>query len=397
MSKTESIAQERLHNALILVVDDLEINRKTLVQSLRSHSYKNIITATNGSEALQLTYDRRPDIVILDLMMPEMDGLSYCKAIRNQREFDRMPILVQTAVSNQEHKISAFDLGANDYVSKPVDASELSARTAVHLVQRFLIADLDNYKTSIEMEMHSAKQMQNRLMPNRAYVDMCERMFNMQIDSYFETSSDFGGDYWGIRMLSDKRLAVYQFDFAGHGMSAAMNVFRMHTLMQECSYASGDPGNFLTTLNHHLYPLIERNEFATMFYGIIDTESNCLIYATAAMHAALLFKRGLEAPVSLEARGFPMGALIDTTYTSIYAPFSAGDLLLLFSDCLIESTNAKGEFLGDDAVHSNVRKTLNANPRHKPKDVIEALLEQLRSHAPGPLFDDLTISAYARN
>ena len=393
----ENISAERLRNALILVVDDIELNRKMLTHCLQAKGYTNVLIAEDGSEALKMTQELRPDLVILDLMMPTMDGFAYCEAIRRDNNFDNMPILVQTALGDIDKKLRAFQLGASDYICKPVDPGELAARTQVHLNQKLLMEDLKEYRKRMTAELHSAKVMQSRLMPTEQQINMCERVYQMNIGCYFETSSHLGGDCWGMRPLSDSRLAIWIYDFSGHGMAAAMNVFRLHTIMQEFIHTGGEPGNFLSTLNRHLYPLLERDEFCTMFYGIIDTDANCLLYASAAVQPSIMFSNVEPEPLSLNGRGFPLGVIPNAAYETKYTPFLHGDLLLLHSDCLTETRNSTGEYITEEQVKSTVQTAIaeqRDNPAHHSIDV---LLQLFKMHNSGPINDDFTMNAFWRS
>ncbi len=352
-----------------------------LTHSLNGHGYTNVLTANDGSQALQMTYDLKPDLIILDLMMPSMDGFAYCKAIRQNKDFDHMPIIVQTALSEMEQKLKAFQLGASDYISKPIDPGEIAARTKVHLIQKLLMQDLRSYRQRINIELDAARNMQTRLMPSPHLVQMCERVFDMKIAQHFETSSELGGDCWGFRPLSDNRLAIFMYDFSGHGITAAMNVFRMHTIMQEFMHAGGEPGNFLTTINRHLYTLLERDEFATMFYGIIDTDANCLLYASAAAPTPMLFTRTQAEPVLLNNRSFPLGVVPGAMYETKYTPFSACDLLLLFSDGLIESKNAEGKFISEEQLQSTALSALREEPPNPAGHALSALVHLFKTHS----------------
>lgn len=392
----DAIGPERLLESLIIVVDDVELNRKMLTHSLTSQGYSNVVVAADGSQALQMTHDLKPDLVILDLMMPTMDGFAYCKAIRQDKAFDNMPIIVQTALHDIEQKLRAFQSGASDYICKPVDPGELAARTKVHLNQKLLMEDLRDYRQRVSAELDAARLMQNRIMPSAHQIEMCERVFDIKIASHIEMSSALGGDCWGIRPLSDHRLAVFMFDFSGHGMSAALNVFRMHTIMQECMHAGGEPGNYLSTLNRRLQPLLERDEFATMFYGIIDTDANCLLYASAAVPPPIVFSKNEKEPIMLNGRGFPLGVIANTSYDTKYIPFTHTDLLLLYSDCVIETKNAAGEFLSEEKIRAGLQKTLAAKPKNPAKEAVDGLMQLFRAHAAVPMEDDITVNAYWR-
>jgi hypothetical protein len=201
----------------------------------------------------------------------------------------------------------------------------------------------------------------------------------------------------GLFMDTASKLAMYVYDFSGHGISAAMNIFRMHTIMREFTHLGGDPGTFMANINRHLYPLLERNEFATMFYGVIDTEANCLMYATAAPTSPMLYSQQQKQSISLTSRGFPLGVVANASYETKYVPMQEGDMLLLFSDGLSEARGRSGECLGEDRVlqtfqHSAIQGT--ANPS---KHVLEHVHHLLCSYSNEPLRDDLTISVYARN
>ncbi|MBY0407819.1 MAG: fused response regulator/phosphatase [Rickettsiales bacterium] len=386
---------QRLREALILVVDDSQLNLKILSSNLRVRGYTNLIFAHNGREAVEMTHEHKPELVILDLMMPDMDGFDYCRTIRQDEQFRTMPIIVQTALDEIEHKLNAFNVGASDYICKPVDGGELESRVQVHLTNRMLLQDLVMYNQHIRAEMEAAKAMQLRLMPSEHQIKMCERVFDIQIASYFETSSTLGGDCWGMRPLSDDKLAIYMYDFSGHGISAAMNIFRMHTIMREFNHTSGDAGHFLTALNHQLYPLLERTAFATMFYGVIDTKANCLQYASAAVPSPLLCARTEITPLRLIGRGFPLGVLPHATYETHYTAFLPGDLLVFFSDCLIETRNSQGIFLSDAKIASAVQGSLQES-NNLPHHAIQALRDLMAKHSKAPLVDDITINAYWR-
>lgn len=392
-----TIESERLLDACVLVVDDVELNRKVLSHSLRGHGYRNVMVACDGAEALALTRTHKPDLVVLDIMMPGMDGFTYIENIRREAEYNGMPILVQTVLTDVDKKVRAFQLGATDYICKPIDPGELCARTKVHLNQKLLIEDLHIFRQRMQVELEAARHMQDRLLPTPQQIQMCERLFNFSIAYHFETSSTLGGDCWGMRPLSDQRLAIYMFDFSGRGISSAMNVFRMHTLIHELIGNAGDPGKFLGNLNRYLHPLLARDELATMFYGILDIDANCLAYATAATPPALLFNQ-LESTASLlESSGYPLGALPTTSFETRYTPFAEGDALALYSDCLNETQNVSHEFITDEQLKNAVLFGMDKATPTPAQSCVNSLVNLLRSHNHEPVFDDNTIVTFARN
>lgn len=390
------ITPKDIKSATILVVDDVELNRKMLVHSLQAAGYANIATAENGEQALALTYESHPDLVVLDLMMPGMDGFSYCEKVRQDRKFDNMPIIVQTVLEQIENKIRAFKLGASDYVCKPIDPGELVARVGVHLNNKMLTQSLLEYRQNMQIEFEAARRMQERIMPSFQQMQMYERVFNMKIAQYFETSSHLGGDCWGMRALGDDRLAIWMYDFSGHGVTAALNVFRLHTVMQEFIHASGDPGQFLTTLNRHLHALLERHEFCTMFYGVIDTQANCLLYTAAGAQPAHIFSSGGGINTLLE-RSFPLGSVQEAVYETRFAPFTPGSLLAFYSDGLVETPNAGGEFISEKIIHQAIEPLMRESAGNPATEAVNTLVHLLKTYNKHSVPDDVTINAYWRN
>lgn len=186
------------------------------------------------------------------------------------------------------------------------------------------------------------------------------------------------------------------FDFSGHGMTAAMNVFRMHTLMHELLPFSNHAGTFLSELNSRIYPLIERSEFATMFYGIIDIEANSLEYASAAAPPTLVYRPQANNQEWLDSKGFPLGATAKAIYDTIYTPFSSGDTLLMFSDCLIETEDAHGNVINENTIANSVKRSLASASPHPARHIINHILADFHAHSQNPLEDDLTINVYCR-
>ena len=108
----------------ILIVDDEQPIREILVYNLKKEGY-NTIEASDGITALNIALEQHPDLILLDIMLPKMDGLSVCKRIKNSYN---VPILMLTAKDSEIDKILGLELGADDYITKPFSVRELIAR-----------------------------------------------------------------------------------------------------------------------------------------------------------------------------------------------------------------------------------------------------------------------------
>ncbi len=130
---------------------------------MKKAGFTKIVTADDGADALQKTYDLLPDIVLLDLNMPNLDGFGYCEMVRNDKKLPRMPIIVQTSMNNRQAWMHALSCGADDFLTKPLDMVELTLRMSVHAERYFMLRDLENMCEYLRMEVDLAKDMRARI------------------------------------------------------------------------------------------------------------------------------------------------------------------------------------------------------------------------------------------
>lgn len=156
-NKSSVFPASKFINAHILVVDDAPFNVKLICSVLHASGYKNVSTAVDGVDALKQTYRSMPDLVLLDIMMPNMDGFEYCEQIRNDPSAAHMPIIVQTALEDRDTKIRALSIGADDFINKPLDLEEVALRVHVHLERYFMLQDAENIRGYLQMELEQAQ------------------------------------------------------------------------------------------------------------------------------------------------------------------------------------------------------------------------------------------------
>jgi phosphoserine phosphatase RsbU/P len=150
-------ASFRLAQASILVVDDMALNVQLISTALSKAGFCNIYSAENGEVALEKTRILNPDLVILDLLMPKVDGFGYCTTARNDPTIPYMPIIVQTMVSDRETKLRALSCGADDFLYKPLDPAELILRACIHLERYFMLQDIQNAHQCLKIELEDAQ------------------------------------------------------------------------------------------------------------------------------------------------------------------------------------------------------------------------------------------------
>ena len=156
-NKSRMFPASRFAQARILVVDDAPFNVKLICSKLMASGYTNLEKAVDGMDAIAQTYRVNPDLVLLDIMMPNLDGFGYLDQIRSDQHAAHMPIIVQTALEDRDTKLRALSCGADDFLNKPLDLEEVAMRVYVHLERYFMLQDMANMRTYLKMELEQAQ------------------------------------------------------------------------------------------------------------------------------------------------------------------------------------------------------------------------------------------------
>ncbi len=373
----------------ILIIEDNEFNIKLLEHTFLQMGFKDICIARDGRAGLDMTLSNRPDIVILDVIMPHMDGFEYCRSIRSKNQFSDLPVIIQSALEEKHHIVKAFEAGATDYLSKPINPEELMARVKVHLENRIMMHALARFHKRLEKDLYHAKQMQKQLIPSRAQLAEYQQRRGVDIAYRFEPSHELGGDIWGIKPLKDHLMAFHIVDFAGHGLTAAMNTFRFHTLLEEREYKE-DPVQTICDLNNALCKMLPTEQFATTSYGVLDSQTGLVEYITAGSTPPLLYDMKQQTVRVLEHGGLPLGIQPDHIYQKHQVTLTRHQLLLLYSDVFLESRDNTGAFPTIDFYESALR----SSPAETAEDIVARLFEALQVRNSDTTFsDDVTMVA----
>lgn len=398
----QALPQQALESEMsqcgILVVEDDFIGRATLVQILKKNGFTRIAEAENGKEGLALLDRFRPSLIICDIQMPEMDGFEFCRRVRSHGDpaLSGLPILVETALTQSDEKARVFVSGASDYVGKPVDAVELAARCRVHLERELMTRRLRDFNRRVSEELETARSTQRILIPSPEMIRKTEADYGLCMREHAQSCSELGGDFWSVKPLSRRECAVFIVDFSGHGVNAALNVFRLHTLIHGAHDSAGDPGAYMSHLNTVLKPLLPVGQFATMLYAVVDVESHTLRYASAAAPAPILYRSGGGGEL-LEASGMLLGAWEGASYPTQQTVFKPGDCLLLYSDALVETPDAQGKLLdARQAADLFAAGAAGAGGGAAFGAGFDALLDSFMQRYAPSLSDDLTMVAIGR-
>ena len=379
---------DSVRDARILIADDEPLSRKLLAGILQKQNFTNLKFAEGGRETLDLMHSFRPDLVLLDMQMPDLDGLDVCRAVRLLNEFVDVPILVQTATVNRREMGALFRAGASDFLSKPINPSELVARVVVHLERQNSLRELREYRERISTELDEARRMQAELLPSRAAQHAAAEAAGLRIGSYSRSSSEIGGDLWGLLPIDQSRFGIFLADFTGHGVTAALNTFRLHALIHEYRSLHADPAGLLSMLNERLVRLLPSGQFATFLYVIIDHAAGEVRFATAGAPPPILTADSRGSSNLFEASGMPLGIVRGMVYEEHVHEFAKDARLLLFSDGLPEFSDGSGERIGEPGLVAEMEGSPRSLP---PPELIASICRAAGIRENIAMPDDTTI------
>jgi phosphoserine phosphatase RsbU/P len=371
----------------ILVVDDEPDICELFHDILEEAGFSNVIYAHDGVEGLAKIRELRPDLVILDMLMPAMDGLEVLAAVRADPALDDMPIIVDTGLDSSKTRNDVLKAGASNIINKPVDADVLASLVRVHLERRILTASLKAYRRRVREELSDAQSMQLQLLPDQQKIDDIQKHYGVTLKSHFHPSSELGGDWWGVHQLGVSKFAMFNVDFAGHGVAAAVNTFRLHSVMSNITPPTDDPASYLQEINELLVDLMPVEQFATMIYAICDIENDRIIYsACAAPRPIFGFAQNPQLQIG-DTSGLPLGLLKATTYDNHEVPFGPGGFVLIYSDALTETPGQTAPPLSEvglsDMLSRHVAKCAD-------DDTMDNILKEFYARSVSPVPDDLT-------
>ena len=367
----------------ILIVEDDPAVLRGLKDNLTFESY-DVLTASDGEHAYRLIHDERPDLVLMDVMLPGLWGSELCRRVRS--EGVTTPIVMLTARIEESDRILGLDLGADDYVSKPFGVRELCARIRSILRNR---RDAIGDHGRLVHELRSAADVQRTLFPRARPV-----LRTLDCAGLCRPASAVGGDYFDYVPIGGGRVALVVADIAGKGMPAALVMASLHGVIRAQAAAIGTRlDELLTNLNALLYQDSGRPSYATLVYGVYDDDTQMLEYVNAGHPPPIVVRTGSRNAAqaqALDSTCCPVGMFERIDIATRQIQLHAGDWLVIYSDGATEATNASGDEFGRERLLEVVGRL----ERESAQDLCEGVLEELGHYqAAARQHDDITILA----
>ncbi|HEY6375992.1 MAG TPA: SpoIIE family protein phosphatase [Edaphobacter sp.] len=350
----------------ILLVDDEPANIQ-IVNSILKDIYKTRI-ATSGAKALELAnQDPAPDLILLDVMMPEMDGYEVCSRLKSANPTRDIPVIFLTGQTEIEDETKGFKVGAVDYIHKPFSPAVVQARVHTHLVLRGIREQLASQLQTIQCEMDTARQIQLSILPRAI-----PTIKGLDISARYLPMTSVAGDFYDFIPIDEKRIGILVADVSGHGMPAALISSMLKIALDGQTACATDPARVLNGLNQSLCGKFQ-GHFVTAVYVVVDTERQSLLYAGAGHPPLVLFDHSEGKTRDFLENGLFLGFFPEATYTAVEIPFKAGDWGVLYTDGILEMTDPSGEQFGLD----RLKQFLQGNHDLSAGQFVDALLDEL--------------------
>ncbi|MCE1248518.1 MAG: SpoIIE family protein phosphatase [Firmicutes bacterium] len=385
----------------VLIVDDTPENIDLINGILENHY--SIKAALNGKKALKIAQSQDPpDIILLDIMMPDMDGYEVCGQLKSNPATASIPVIFITALSEIEDERKGLDMGAVDYITKPVSPPVVLSRVRNHLELKRYRDDLEamvKEKTAelleavaarerIESELKIARDIQLSILP-RTFPAFPDRT-DFDIHALIVPARDVGGDFYDFFLTGENHLFFCIGDVSGKGVPAALLMTLLKKLVKVKAMEVDNPAEVLEFVNRHFYADNEACMFATIFCGMLDLKTGIMTYSNAGHEPPLIISPEWSVRETRGANGGAVGFEHETQYENGTIEIRNGEIIGLYTDGITEAFNSNNRMYSRERVEA----WINSHKPHSAKDLVESLYNEIKTFSEGSTRgDDITVLA----
>ncbi|HJY53481.1 MAG TPA: SpoIIE family protein phosphatase [Candidatus Udaeobacter sp.] len=320
----------------ILVVDDDAMSRRVLAQLLSAAGY-DCRVSKDGSEALDIIHARAPSLLLLDFDMPGPNGAEVLRRLRSDKHLTvaQIPAIMLTAHGSEESEVSCLQAGADDFVTKPVNAAVLRARIETQLRLRSMRqqlerqnAELEKWRRDLERDLAAARLTQQSLIPQKPMV-----LPGWQVATCYRPVIQVGGDIYGWLRMKDGRILFWIADGTGHGAAAALLTTLAKLLFHHGSGEHDTPASLMEAVNHDFSSIFGARSFMTAMCVALDPATG-QGGVVGAGHPPLLVVRSAGKTQSIPSVAPPLGLIKRPAFSETRIDLQPGDAFLLYTDGL---------------------------------------------------------------
>ncbi|MGO0654540.1 SpoIIE family protein phosphatase [Bacillus mycoides] len=339
----------------ILIVDDNPVNIFVIEKILKQAGYQDLVSLNSAQELFEYIHFGKDssrhneiDLILLDIMMPEIDGLEVCRRLQNEEKFKDIPIIFVTALEDANKLAEALDIGAMDYITKPINKVELLARMRVALRLKSELNWHKEQEENLRNELDLAAQVQRNLLSSPLRED------HIKIEASYLPSFKLAGDMYYWYKIDENRYGIILLDVMGHGVSASLVCMFISSVLRESIKCLIDPELVIKDLNKYMTLLHNENDnipyYFTAIYLVVNTENRTIEYVNAG-HPSGYVLVDEENIIELDRGSCAIGFFDEIKVEKTVIPFEKNAQILLFTDGVLESI-ANDEFESEEKLRT---------------------------------------------
>lgn len=351
----------------ILIVDDSLMNISTLKRILSKVGY-NVMTATSGEEALRMVGDMPPSLILLDIMMPGMNGMEVLEKLKARKDTHTIPVLFLTGKTDDETKIKAFEMGAVDYITKPFNPREVKARVKVHLKSHHAEEDIV-YRQAERLQQVIRAQESILINPS----DLPDAGFSVFHKSLVEA----GGDFYDVLQTGENMFSYLVSDISGHDIESGFLAPSLKALMQQNCSPIHEPEETLRLMNRVLVKILPEDKYLSFVFLALNRNTGIAEIINAANPPVVFVSANKKECRVVSSNSDILGMFEDAQFQSETFPVKKGDRFVIFTDGLIESSH--NETLWTENLEKPVKTIKQILSETSSEDVPKKIYESFMS------------------
>ncbi|MFS8350532.1 response regulator [Bacillus cereus] len=339
----------------ILIVDDNPVNIFVIEKILKQAGYQDLVSLNSAQELFEYIHFGKDssrhneiDLILLDIMMPEIDGLEVCRRLQNEEKFKDIPIIFVTALEDANKLAEALDIGAMDYITKPINKVELLARMRVALRLKSELNWHKEQEENLRNELDLATQVQRNLLSSPLRED------HIKIEASYLPSFKLAGDMYYWYKIDENRYGIILLDVMGHGVSASLVCMFISSALRESIKCLIDPELVIKDLNKYMTLLHNENDnipyYFTAIYLVVDTEKRTIEYVNAGHPSGYVLVDEANV-VELNRGSCAVGFFDEIKVEKTVIPFEKNAQIALFTDGVLEAI-ANDEFESEEKLRA---------------------------------------------
>ena len=325
----------------ILVIDDSKLNRAIVKNTLLNYNIQ-VFEAADGLEGLKILQSQRLDLILLDIVMPNLDGFGFLEQCKQYIGDDFIPVILMTGLDDLNSKIKGLTIGADDFLLKPLNQKELIARVQSLLRLKQAHDELYEKNQQIQKELEYAKRLQQFIIPKDfSFISY------PSISGRYLPIADIGGDLFDCYKISDSKIGVLIADVTGHGIAAALVMSMAKMTFNIYSYEIFPTQQLMSKINEEMRGLLLDMQYITAFYMLIDIEHHTITFTNAGHTRPLYYRKSTDKIIALDTNGLFLGIQDESLYEQKSIHYEPGDRCILYTDGITELKDDHNEEFGE--------------------------------------------------